>query len=367
MSRPRLFFILDSLEEDEVGEQVEILLGRLSRARFEPRVVSLGPRGSLGSRLREMKVTVHRLDLSGAMGALVAVPRLRKLLAGLGADLLQTFQPWSGTVAQLAAPRGVEVFRWVQGMAPRPANMEERLKAWLERRASLHRKRHFIASDVGAVQRVRRQYGVEHVEVVPQCVDVSLLQDRMKSLSQDAARIRLGMEAGQRAIVALSDFRDRGQMAQLLEGFATARREEAALRLFVVGRGPEEGAARGYAEDLRLEDAVLFMGTIADRPALLRVTGAVVDARSWPGWSRTSVEAMGLGIPVVRWVDADDAPENERYPAHTTGPADRFARDILDVLNDGALRARMAAQGTEEARVYDASKVADAWARIYGV
>jgi len=366
MSRPRLFYVLDSLEENDVGEQVAILLGRLARSRFEPRVVALGPRGSLGSRLREMKITVHRMELSGATGALLAVPRLRKLLSGLRAEILQTFQPWSGTVAQLAAPRGSKVFRWVQGFPPAPATMEERLQVWLERRASVRRSRRFVSSDAGAVERVRAQYRVNHVDVVPQCLDLGLVRSRVNAVAARDARVRLGLDEGQRAVVAISDFRDRGQMAQLLEGFATARREAPCLRLFVGGRGPEEGAARGYAEDLRLEDSVIFLGTTQDRPTMLRAAEVVVDAGSWPGWSRCSVEAMALGLPVLRWVDDDDDPEVQRYPARTTGPAARFARDVLDLLDDSPLRTRIALRSAQDAQAYDVATVADRWAEIYG-
>lgn len=366
MSRPRLFYVLDSLEENEVGDHVVTLLGRLPRSRFEPRVVSLGPKGTLGDKLRESKVPVHELELSGAMGALMAVPRLRKLLAGLKAQILQTFQPWSGTVAQLAAPRGADVLRWVEGFPPAPATMEERLQAWLERRASMRRRRRFITSDARAVERVRSQYRVEAVDVVPQCLDLGQLRHRVKSMGLREARLRLGLEDGQRVVAAVSDFRDRGRMSQLLEGFATARREEPGLRLFVAGRGPEEGPVRGQAEDLRLEDSVIFVGTNQDRPTMLRVADAVVDAGSWPGWSRCSVEAMAMEIPVLRWVEDEDDPEAQRYVARTTGPADRFARDVLDILEDATLRAGIVQRAAADAQAFDVSIVADRWAGIYG-
>ena len=365
MYRPRLFYVLDSLEEDEVGEHVAVLLGRLSRARFEPRVVALGREGPLGPRLRRMKVTVHQLELSGPLGALLAIRRLRALLSGLHADILQTFQPWSGTVTQLAAPREATVFRSVQGFPPEPTTMGERFHAWLERRASLRRPRRFVVSDVGAVEWARARYHVDHVDVVPQCVDVAVLRDRAKAVAAREARVRLGMEEGQRALVLVSDFRDGGRMVQILEGFATARREDPALRLFVAGRGPDEGAARGRAEDLQLEDSVIFLGDTQDRAAMLRASEVLVEAGSWPGWSRCAVEAMAIGLPALRWVNGDDDPEAERYPARTTGPADRFARDMLALLENDQLRAEVARKSARNAQMYDVTSVADRWAEIY--
>jgi len=366
MARRRLFYVLDSLEENEVGDQVANLLSRLSRSRFEPRVVSLGGDGALGRRLRDMKITVHRMELSGVIGALLVVPRLRRALAGLHAEILQTFQPWSGTVAQLAAPRSASVFRWVQGVPPPPTTLEERVQAWVERRASLQRPRRFVASDVSAVQRVCDQYRVDHADVVPQCLDLGPLRRQVNAVSVRDARVRLGLDEGHRALVAVSDFRDRSQTAQLLEGFATARREHEGLRLFVVGRGPEEGAARGHAEELHLEDSVIFLRERQDRATLLRAAELVVEAASWPGWSRPSVEAMAAELPVLRWVQNEDDPFVQGYAARITGPADRFARDVLELLEDPPQRGRLARRALADAQAYDVAAVAERWAELYG-
>lgn len=381
MNRPRLFYVLDSLEENEVGDQVATLLGRLPRSRYEPRVVALGPRGSLGSRIREMKVTVHRLELAGPLGAALAVPRLRRLLRGLRAEVLHAFQPWSGTVAQLAAPRGARVFRWVRGFPARPRTVEERVQAWLERRAAGRSGRTVVASDEGAREAVMARFHLDDVVVVPECVDLALVRDRILAIRSRDARVRLGMSDGQRAVLAFSDFRDGARMAHLLEGFATARVEMPRLRLFIHGGGPAEGEARWRAEDLRLEDSVIFLGASGGRDAVLRVADLVVDAGTWPGWCRGAVEAMALGLPTVRWVDEDAAPASgdaagagerqgheahaSRYASVTGGPPERLAGDVLALLGDEPLRARVATRSARDAQAYDVATVADRWAELY--
>lgn len=365
MTRPRLFYVLDSLEENEVGDQVTTLLSRLSRQRFEPRVVALGPRGSLGSRIREMKVTVHRLELTGSTGAIMAVPRLRRLLSGLRGEILHTFQPWAGAVAQLAAPPGTRVYRWVQGYAPPPQNLEERLQAWVERRAVSRKGPRFVVSDAGAAEMVRARYAVDRVEVIPEAVNLADVRDRVLKVKSREARIHLGMTDGQRGVLCFSDFRDRVRVNQLLEGFATARTEDPGLRLFIHGQGPEEGAVRWRAEDLRLEDSVIFLGAPPRREMALRAAEVVVDAGTWPGWCRGAVEGMALGLPVLRWVEDAGGGEAERYPARTGGPADRFARDVLDLMEDEALLVRVARGSAQGAQAYDVATVADLWAEMY--
>lgn len=376
MNRPRLFYILDSLEENEVGDQVATLLERLPRSRYEPRVVALGPRGSLGSRIREMKVTVHRLELSGPVGVVLAVPRLRRLLRGLRAEVLHAFEPWSGTVAQLAAPRGARVYRWVQGFPPRPRTMEARLQAWMERRAARGSAHRVVASDEEALEAVVARFRRDDVVVVPECVDLGRVRDRVLGVRSRDARIRLGLGDAQRALLAFSDFRDGPRISQLLEGFATARVEMPGLRLFLHGGGPAEGEARWRAEDLRLEDSVIFLGTGGAREAVLRVADLVVDAGTWPGWCRGAVEAMALGLPTLRWLEDDPGSPDVwdeargadfagRYPWVTGGPPDQFARDVLTLLGDEVLRTRVATRCAADAQAYDVATVADRWAELY--
>ena len=365
MTRPRLFYVLDSLEENEVGDQVATLLGRIPRSRYEPRVVSLGPRGALGSRIREMRVTVHRLELTGALGAVLAVPRLARLLRGLRCEVLHAFQPWSGAVAQLAAPRGARVYRWVRGFPAEPRTVEERFQAWLERRAAHRPGRRVFASDEGARDTVAERFRLDGVPVVPECVDLGLARDRILRVRSREARIHLGMSEGQRAVLCFSDFRDGTRMAQLLEGFAMARTELPLLRLFVHGQGPEEGVVRWQAEALRLEDSIVFLGAATHRETALRAAEVVVDAGAWPGWCRGAVEAMALGLPVLRWVASDYHPDTGRYASITLGPPERFAGDVLDLMRDEALRTKVARRCAEEAQAYDVATVADRWAELY--
>ena len=49
----------------------------------------------------------------------------------------------------------------------------------------------------------------------------------------------------------------------------------------------------------------------------------------------------------------------------TTGPADRFARDMLDLMEDEALRTRVAQRSAAEAQAYDVTTVAERWAELY--
>jgi glycosyltransferase involved in cell wall biosynthesis len=362
----RLFYVLDSLEENDVGDQVATLLERLSRTRFEPRVVGLGGQGPLGARVRRLAVTVHAMELSGPVGSLLSVSRLRRVLRGLRADVVHTFQPWSGAAAQLAAPRETRVIRTITAFTRGRLTLEHRMQEWLERRAARRRDGCLLTvSDVLARTAVIRAFGVESVEVVPQCLDLTRVREESRALQEHDARVGLGLDDRQRAVLVYSDFADRSVPGQLLEGFAAARLESPELRLLFVGTGPEEGAARWRAEELRLEDSVVFFGAAPDRTALLRACRAAVDAGSFPGASRVCIEAMAVGIPVLRWVADEHLPPGAGREVSTGGPAARFARDLLHILEDEELRARVGAVRRAEAAEHDAVVVAERWSEIY--
>ncbi len=366
MTPSRLFYVLDSLEENDVGDQVATLVERLPRARFEPRVVGLGGPGPLGARIRRLAVTVHSMELSGPVGSLFSVSRLRRVLRGLRADVVHTFQPWSGAAAQLAAPRETRVVRSITAFSKGPRTMEQRMQDWLERRAARRRDGCLLTvSDVLAKTAVIRAFGVEGVEVVPQCLDLTRVREASWALQERDARLRVGLTDVQRAVLVFSDFADRVVPGEVLEGFATARLESPDLRLLFVGSGPEEGAARWRAEELLLGDSVVFFGGGADRTALLRTCRAAVDAGSFPGASRMCIEAMAVGIPVLRWIGDEHVPPGAGREASTGGPAPRFARDLLHLLDDEALRDRVVAFGREEAAEHDAVVVTERWAEIY--
>lgn len=362
MSRSRLFYVLDSMEENEVGDQVATLLGRLSRSRFEPRVVALGPQGTLGSRIREMTVTVHRLDLTGPSGALLAVPRLRHLILSQNPDFLHTFQPWAGAVAQLAAPRGVRVFRTVDRDAERAGwNVGSRIRNVLARRAAARNNGRFFASHDEVRDRMHKRLRLDDIEVVPPGLDIGGIRSRVQECRREDARIQFGLGPDERAVVCITDFVHRGFGDAILEGFAIAATERPGLRLFLVGRGPEEGHARWKAEELRLGDTVVFLGGWPDRWSLWSACDVVVDAGS--GWSRTAMQAMAAELPVARLAAEPDNAED--VVGTISGPPTRIARGFLGLVGDEAVKEELRRLGAARIRPHDVATVAARWEEIY--
>lgn len=129
-------------------------------------------------------------------------------------------------------------------------------------------------------------------------------------------------------------------------------------RAWVIGSAPAGGEAyahelRALAHELGIADRLVFTGFVTDVPGFIRLLDVVVHASTHPEpFGRVIVEAMLAGRPVV----ASDAggPREIIVPERTgllVPPGDHRAmsRAILRLLEDDALRARMADAARSEA------------------
>jgi glycosyltransferase involved in cell wall biosynthesis len=126
-------------------------------------------------------------------------------------------------------------------------------------------------------------------------------------------------------------------------------------RLEVIGDGPFAAELRRSAERLGVAAAVDFLGFLpqAEKARRLRSAWVLVQPSPKEGWGLTVVEAGASGTAVVA---ADSPGLRDSVRRDQTGllvPYDdeeRLAEALVRVLNDRALRGRLAAAGIEWAR-----------------
>jgi glycosyltransferase involved in cell wall biosynthesis len=85
----------------------------------------------------------------------------------------------------------------------------------------------------------------------------------------------------------------------LLRAFAEARREVPSLRLDIAGRGPMEPALRALAKELEIEDAVRFLGYVAQIQRAIEDVAIVVVPSMGEGFGMVALEAMERARPVI--------------------------------------------------------------------
>ncbi len=366
MTRRRVFYVLDSLEANDVSLNVVTLLGRLARSRFDPRVVSLGGDDELWPTLREMKVSVYRLGLTGSLGMVRAVPRLRRVFRGLAPDLVHACEPWAAAAARLAVPDGVPFVRTFGRRSTIEGRVRSRLMSVMERRALRRGASRTLVAHEGLRPAAAARDPATDIEVVPDCIDVPAVRERVAAHPRAQARVRLGILPDEVAFACIRPFEVRARVEDILDGFATACLERPDLRLLLLGSGPEEHFARWRAEDLRLGDAVVFLGVGADPHRVWSACDGVVDGSGSAAWSRTLLEVVAAGLPVLRWTEPAAASSGDAaLTGLPAGQPDRFAVELLRLAGDEAHRRRVRTAIADLAARIDVARVAEQLEALY--
>lgn len=143
----------------------------------------------------------------------------------------------------------------------------------------------------------------------------------------------------------------------VIRAFAAASRTVADARLVLVGKGPDRGRLEALARSLGVADAVGFEGWVSDNDKLdwLRRARALVYPSRKEGWGIPTMEAAGCGTPTLA---SDSDGLRDAVLDGVTGflvphaDIDSWARRMVQILTDDAMRARMEAAARERAQAF---------------
>lgn len=175
--------------------------------------------------------------------------------------------------------------------------------------------------------------------VVPLGVDVE-----SHGAVRPAPHVALGVPAGDRLIVCVTDADSRAAVATVLRAFALLAQRHHGLRVVLVGPGSDHEDVRMHAAALGITGIVGFLGEREDHLAVLRAAdvGWVVAGHDDAAYA--FLDFMALGIPVV----AERATLAARYLADGISgsllpPADApaAAATLATLLSDEEARAAM--------------------------
>jgi glycosyltransferase involved in cell wall biosynthesis len=138
----------------------------------------------------------------------------------------------------------------------------------------------------------------------------------------------------------------------LLRAFAEARKQLPNLELAIAGRGPLEPALKALARELKIEDAVTFLGHVSPIQSAIEDAAVIVVPSMGEGFGMVALEAMERARPVIA---ADigglgelvrDGETGVLVPA---GEAQPLADAIVRVAGDLALARQMGEAGRRRA------------------
>ncbi|GAA3900247.1 glycosyltransferase [Streptomyces sp. NPDC003328] len=155
----------------------------------------------------------------------------------------------------------------------------------------------------------------------------------------------------------------------LITAFDRVRTERPDWRLRIYGGGEQRDELRTLVDRLGLYNHVYLMGPAHPiEPEWVKGSIAAVTSRT-ESFGMTIVEAMRCGLPVV----STDCPHGPREIIRDgvdgrlvePGSADSVARGLLELIDDGALRRRMAAAALRNAARFDPSRIAERYESLF--
>lgn len=215
-----------------------------------------------------------------------------------------------------------------------------------------------VAEDLDAL--VPRTRG--RVTVIPNAgVEPDVREMARASLSADE-------RPGGPLVVACGRLKPLKGFAHLIDALAEVRKTVPA-HLWIVGEGEQRGELERKVERLGLKHCVRLLGFHENPYRYMAAADVFVLSSLFEGFGNVIVEAMACGAPVV----ATDCPygpreiirDGENGLLVEPSSAASLARGILRVLTDEELKRRLAANGFERARDFEAESIAGEYGELF--
>ena len=227
------------------------------------------------------------------------------------------------------------------------------IQAACERR-HVHRADLVITTSRYAAGRIQELYGLERApEIVPECID-------LEGWSGLFAANPAAPDASRFTVLCVCRFYPRKRVDVLLRAAGRMRKQCGGLAVRIVGGGPEEARLHGLARELRIGDAVRWLGDVTQ--AELAREYQRCDVFCLPsvqeGFGIVFLEAMAAGKPVVA---ARAAAVPEVVEEGLLVPPDddaALAAALEQLYQDCELRAKLGEAGRRAVAKYDAPRVA---------
>lgn len=340
-SRPlRVLFLLTSMPVGGAETLLVNLVRRLDRRRFAPEIVCLKEPGPLGEML-SAEVPVHGYLLACKYDLRI-LPRLMRLMRRPSVDAVITVGAgdkmfWGRIAAHLAGVPVVASALHSTGWPDGVGRLNRLLTCWTDAFigvADAHAA-HLVSNEGFPAAKVNTIYnGVDCDRFVP----------------QDASEVRreLGIAVGAPVVGILAALRPEKNHELFLAGAKSIREAVPEAEFVVIGDGPQRAELEGLAAELGLANAVHFVGSRSDVPALLAACDVVALTSHNEASPVSILEALACGVPVVASDVGSvretvvDGETGRLFPA---GDQAAFVDATVALLQSPAERRRLGAEG----------------------
>ncbi len=301
MARPlRIAHVIGGLE---LGG-AETLLYRLATHALpgvEQHVICLGEPDWYSSRLTEQGITVHHLGMSSPLTALGRLRALRRVLAQVDPDVIQSWMYFANMVSSLVAKRsGIPVVWSIHNSSFDRVGLPSRLCAYAGG-AAVRKLADFVVNCSDHSSRLHARLGYSHVAnaVIPNGYDQSAF--RPDADDRASTRRELGLGDDVFAVGCIARWHSHKDIPTLLHAVGLAAGQGVPLRCLLIGRGLDvhNDELAAAIRDARCEDLAHPLGARSDIPDLARAVDLHVLSSRSEAFPNVVAETMLSGTPNV--------------------------------------------------------------------
>ncbi len=328
------------------------LARHVDRDRYDVTIV-FGPGYPLDEAIERERISHSKLAWTRGLDPVATLRgtlQLSRVLKEGSFDIVHTHCSLAGAIGRVLARwhKVPSVLFTVQAFASRdhqPA-WRKRLFLMIERWLDRYTDRYLVSTRFMRQQLSdKRISGPERVSIIPFGIDVGA---EPSAAERNAARLALGLGAGDLAIAMAGRLEQQKGVTYLLRAFAHTLGKLPHARLVIFGDGPLMPALRNEARRLGVDRAVTFAGWRTDVESLLPAFDVFCLPSLWESFGYVLLEAMAAKLPLVA-TRVESIPEvtGDGECAVLVPPADEtaLAAALTELLSNPDRRAALAAAG----------------------
>jgi L-malate glycosyltransferase len=172
---------------------------------------------------------------------------------------------------------------------------------------------------------------------------------------------------GEALLVHISNFRPVKRITDVIEVFACIHKE-VAVRLILVGDGPDRSKAEQLCREMDLCDKVLFMGNVKNPTQVLSIADLFLLPSDSESFGLAALEAMACSVPVIS-TNTGGLPEVNRHGVtgmmSHVGDVEDMAKNVLYLLSDQKRLEKFKMQSYARASDFTIDKILPMYQKLY--
>lgn len=282
------------------------LLSGMNRERFEPVVISLMDRGTLGDRIEALGIPVHTIGLKLGKSTPLSIWCLIRTLRQFQPDLIQGWMIHGNLAAQLAStsmfmPKKVPILWNIRHSAlskSDASNVTLLLIKVLSYLSHLPVKI-IYNSKVGAYDHEKIGYNLNKTQIIPNGFDTKLFTTSLEARRH--FRGELGLSEDAFLIGLIGRFHPMKDHSTFLQSAKALLATKPGVQFVLVGKEVDwdNPLLRRVILDLELTNQVHLLGERADIPYITAALDIATSASYGEGFPNVIGEAMSCGVPCV--------------------------------------------------------------------